>query len=155
MAATGSPPSKCHGPRSVKNDEVLALSPAALLDAVIPAGAASDDWGTAGLALALQLRAAGVPAMALELCLVGLHNTRDVALREGIMAPAREHLNQVVETQSRGVPALETWMSAIRDRVVRLPDLEVAIELLGRARSTWLTVAAMEAAPRPTYGKEP
>lgn len=128
---------------SISRGELLAFSPGPLLDSVFPAGSGSDDWGTATLALCEQVREAGNPIEALELCLVGLHNVREVAQRAGIMAPAREHLSAVVDMQARGAPRLSEWMEGIRDRVVTAGDLAIAIDLLGRARSTWISIEAM------------
>ena len=133
--------------------ELLGMSPAQLVGWVFPGGSGSEHWGTASLALSEQVRSVGVEIAALELCLVGLHNVAECADQERMMAPARELLARQVEMQARGVPVLYDWMVAIRDVVVKRWDVDVAIELLGRAHSTWSTLQAFEAQPKPEYGE--
>jgi hypothetical protein len=137
---------------NLSRTELLAITPESLMVAVFATPGPSPEIGTAGLVLAEQLRAANVPLEALELCIVFWSAALD-GLAPGSQVPADRlaHLDRSLAIQTHGFPVLARWMAALRQRVSSAETLDLAIQFLLRARTTWVVTDAMRAA-RPATG---
>ena len=160
---TGSPPARPAQPAPASHDwpsappalagenlsrtELLAITPESLMVAVFASPGPSPETNTAGLVLAEQLRDANVPLQALELCIVVWSAALD-GLDPGSLVPAERlaHLDRSLALQTLGFATLARWMAAMRQRVSSAETLDLAIQFLLRARTTWLLTDAM----RPT-----
>ena len=131
---------------NLSRTELLAITPESLMVAVFASPGPSPEIGTAGLVLAEQLRCANVPLPALELCIVVWSAALD-GLDPGTQVPADRlaNLDRSLAIQTRGLPALERWMSALRQRVSSAETLDLAIQFLLRGRSTWVLTDTMRA----------
>lgn len=117
------------------HEQLLALDPTAVL---APGLSHPEAQGTAALAMAEQLRTGGVPLEALELVLVQLDRARE-ELPQGqrLDEAAFARLQRNLGVQTQGYPPLERWTAAITARLIGREDLEAAVALLERTRTTW------------------
>lgn len=134
-------PSEPSAPESLSREELLARAPEAVLAGGLrgegPEGLAPELAGAGALALVEQLRAAGVPREALELCLVQLDRAREQAPPGELSDAALERLRSDLAVQTRGHPALERWMTALAGHLLERSDLEAAVTFVSRAWRIW------------------
>jgi hypothetical protein len=137
----------------MSRDELLARPAAAWM---------SDVWSTdtdppgavAALAMAMQLRAAGVPREALELVLVVLSSALD-GLAPGAPVPEdrARALDRGLAIQTGDLPALAAWIAPLRMRCRVAEDLDHVVQFVMRVLTTWrLTEAIAQANARLTSG---
>jgi hypothetical protein len=121
--------------------DLLAVAPASAVDAIF--SGVDGDRGTAELALMEQLRAGAVPRDALELTIVGWSSTLD-GLPPGPLAPEhRVRLERTIAIQAGGLPALAAWLTALRPRITRAEDLDLALRFLLATRQAWILSDAL------------
>jgi hypothetical protein len=131
---------------TISRAQLLAIAPPSMMDAVFAPPDPPSDVGTAMLAFVEQLRAAKVPLEALELCIVAWSAALD-GLAPGTQVPADRlaHLDASLDLQMRGFDALAKWIGALRQRVSSAETLDLAIQFLLRARTTWTLGDALRA----------
>jgi hypothetical protein len=140
-------------PATARSD-LLTLDPEPLMDLVFSPRGPSSDLDRVGIALVEQLRAAYVPIEALELCMVAFSYALE-GLPPVCRVPADRlaHLDRALDQESFAYDTLARWMSALRSRISTVANLDVAIQLLFRARTTWALTEGL--GPRTPADGEP
>lgn len=146
--APGSPPVTSE-PSSTDRARLLALTPAEALAGGVrgaaPGGLAPALAGEGALAMAEQLRQAGVPLEALDLCIVAFDRARERTRAGVIDDAARADLARALRVQAGDRPALLAWVEALADRAYVREDLPAILSFLTKVRE----VRALSAAARP------
>jgi hypothetical protein len=143
-----------HGlPAGTSRDELLGRPAAAWMSDVWSSD--TDPPGaTAALAMATQLRAAGVPREALELVVVVLSGALD-GLAPGAVLPGdrASGIDRGLAIHTGDLPALAAWIAPLRLRCRVAEDLDRVVQFLMRALTTWrLTEAIAQANARLSGG---
>ena len=136
-------------PPGVSRDELLGRPASAWMGDVWSSDT-EPPGATAALALSMQLRAAGISRDALELVVVAWSSALEgLAPAAALPGDRAQALDRALAIQTRGLPALAAWTEPLRARCRVAEDLDLVIQFLLRALTTWrLTEAIAEAEQR-------
>lgn len=132
--------------------QLLEMSPLVVLEDGLREAGATDETGLAdklrtlgALALSEQLREAGVPLDALDLCIVVFDQAREQ--NPEWTSEARETTIAGLDVQASGFPLLGRWLAALVEAIDDARDLVAALRFLEATRQIWGTNRVLRERP--------